>query len=131
MLAGLYPVHSVDTEMSVLPTSFKPDYSDLLAQSLTVTQDEWTALRNLHGPFGKWEHARKRLLSILILDYRSKEPPKGATAWTDKLLDAAAHADERYGRFFDTGVIEGALYQKLDDERADNDRLASYAPEHR
>lgn len=116
--------------MSYLPTEFKPDYSDLFAQTLTITQDEWTALRNLHGPFGKWEHARKRLLGVIMLDLRGQQPPSGATAWTDKLLDAAAHADARYGRFFDTGVIEGALYQKLDDMRADNDRLASYAPSH-
>lgn len=109
--------------MSSLPTTFKPDYSDLLAQSLTVTQDEWVALRNLHGTFGKWEHARKRLLSVIILELRAGAPPQGATSWTDKLIDAAAHADPRYGKFLDIGIIEGAMFYKLDDQRADNDRL--------
>lgn len=111
--------------MTSLPTVFVPDYSDLILQIRGESDDEYTALKTLHGPFGKWEHYRTALVSSLILEYRTKPAPAGAKDWTDKLLHAASHNDKRYLDFLDDGSKQGRRFYDLTVERGEQAALVN------
>lgn len=105
--------------MSATPTAFVPDYSDLLVQLMADTQDEYAALKTLHGPFGKWEHYRVALKWSLFLEHRTRPPVAGSDKWTEKLLDAAAHNDPRYRAFLDEGAKQAVRFTILQEERGE------------
>jgi hypothetical protein len=86
---------------------------------MAETQDEYAALKTLHGPFGKWEHYRTVMAASLLLDMRTRPPVAGATVWTDKLLHAAAHNDPRYRAFLDQGSKQGVRYASLAEQRGE------------
>lgn len=101
---------------SLLPTVFVPDYSDLLLQQLAITDNEYAALKSLYGNNGVWDQHRVILVRSLTLWHRATRCPYG-DKWTEKLLDAAAHNDERYRAFVDRSASEAALFEKLSDQR--------------
>lgn len=105
--------------MATAPSSFVPDYSDLLIQLMADNDDEYAALKTLHGPFGKWEHFRVALKSSILLDMRTRPPVAGATSWTDKLLEAAAHNDPRYRTFLLEGAKQADWYFRLAEQRGE------------
>jgi hypothetical protein len=105
--------------MPATPSVFVPDYSDLIVQLMTETQDEYAVLKTLHGPFGKWEHYRVVLKESLVLEHRTRPPCAGATTWTDKLLIAAAHNDPRYRSFLDQGSAQGVKFNHLAELRGE------------
>jgi hypothetical protein len=105
--------------MSSLPTVFVPDYSEIIVQLMAENDDEYAALKTLHGYLGKWEHLRAALKYSLFLEYRAKEPPAGAKAWTDELLKAASHNDKRYLDFLDQGTMQGDRFHVLASARGD------------
>lgn len=111
--------------MSASPSQFVPDYSDLLIQIMGENDDEYAALKTLHGPFGKWEHFRVSLVRSLMLEHRTRPPVAGATTWTDKLLDAAAHNDPRYRTFLLDGAKQADRFHKMSVERGEAAALAS------
>lgn len=103
--------------MSHLPQDFLPDSVDELLQKLASTEREWADLKALHGTFGKYNDVRKAKLAIKALALRASEPPKGATKWTDALLDTAAHADPDYRQFVDDAREQAADFYLLDQQR--------------
>lgn len=111
--------------MSATPSTFVPDYSQLLVQLMADNDDEYAALKTLHGPFGKWEHYRVALKWSLFLDHRTRPPVAGATTWTDKLLDAAAHNDPRYRTFLDDGSAQADRYHILAEQRGEQAQLVA------
>lgn len=105
--------------MSATPSNFVPDYSDLLLQLMADNDDEYAALKTLHGPFGKWEHFRVVLKESLMLEHRTRPPVAGASTWTDKLLSAAAHNDPRYRAFILDGAKQGDWFHRLEVQRGE------------
>lgn len=105
--------------MSATPSAFVPDFSDLLVQLVADTDNEYAALKTLHGPFGKWEHYRVALKESLVLEHRTRPPCAGASTWTDKLLIAAAHNDPRYRAFLDQGTREANRFNDLMEKRGE------------
>lgn len=105
--------------MTATPSAFVPDYSDLLLQLMADNDDEYAALKTLHGPFGKWEHFRVVLKESLVLEHRTRPPCAGATSWTDKLLSAAAHNDPRYRVFLLDGAKQADWYFRLAEQRGE------------
>jgi hypothetical protein len=105
--------------MSATPSAFVPDYSDLLVQLVADTDNEYAALKTLHGPFGKWEHYRVALKHSILLECRTRPPVAGASNWTDKLLDAAAHNDPRYRAFLDQGTKEASRFHGMMEARGE------------
>lgn len=103
--------------MSALPQDYLPDDVDSLLQKLAETEREWANLAALHGTFGKFNDVRKAQLAIVALRLREGSPPSGAKAWTDMLLDAAAHAHADYTEFVKNGVANAARYHLLDQQR--------------
>jgi hypothetical protein len=117
---GIGPLHFwAEKSVSTIPSVFVPDYSDLLVQIMADNDDEYAALKTLHGPFGKWEHFRVSLKWALFLEARTKPAPTGAKDWTDKLLDAAAHNDQRYQDFLLEGSREANRFHVLAQERGE------------
>lgn len=105
--------------MTSTPSAFVPDYSDLLLQLMADNDDEYAALKTLHGPFGKWEHFRVALVRSLMLEHRTRPPVAGANSWTDKTLDAAAHNDPRYRAFILDGAKQADWYFRLAEQRGE------------
>lgn len=105
--------------MTSLPTTFVPDYSDLLVQLVAESDNEYAALKALHGNFGKWEAFRVALKSAILLEARAAEPPAGAKSWTDELLKAAAHADPRYLAFIKEGAKQGTRFHDIAEARGE------------
>lgn len=105
--------------MTATPSAFVPDYSDLLLQLMADNDDEYAALKTLHGNFGKWENFRTVLLSSLKLEMRTRPPVAGASSWTDKLLDAAAHNDPRYRTFLLDGAKQANWFFRLTEQRGE------------
>lgn len=90
---------------------------DEITAELDATEEEWSRLGALHGPFGKWDNLRKARLAIIAMKLREQTPPAGAAKWTDDLLDKAAHAHADYVELVDTATIEHARYLELDAKR--------------
>lgn len=111
--------------MPATPSVFVPDYSDIVIQLMAENDDEYAALKTLHGPFGKWEHFRVSLVRSLFLEHRTRPPVAGATTWTDKLLDAAAHNDPRYRMFLLMGAESADKFYRLERERGEMAAAAS------
>lgn len=111
--------------MTATPSAFVPDYSDLLVQLMADNDDTYAALKTLHGPFGKWEHFRVALKWSLFLEHRTRPPVAGATAWTDKLLDAAAHNDPRYRVFLLEGSKQADWFNRLAEQRGEAAAMAA------
>lgn len=111
--------------MAATPTVFVPDFSDLLVQAMAETQDEYAALKMLHGPFGKWNEFRVVLVRSLFYEYRTQPCPLEKGNWTEKLLDAAAHNDARYIAFIQEGAKQAAKYQAMAEQR--REQYAEYA----
>lgn len=103
--------------MTYTPTDFLPDDLDSVLQLLEANENEWADSAALHGNFGKWEAGRKIVLSECALELRAGPPPKGANAWTDKLLDIAAHAHPTYKKFYNDGVAEAKMFHRLNRAR--------------
>lgn len=103
--------------MGALPSSFLPDDTDALLQLLSESEREWADLAALHGPFGKFNDVRKAQLAIVALRLREGSAPTGAKAWTDALLDTAAHADESYLKVVREGTRNAARFHLLDQQR--------------
>lgn len=103
--------------MSYTPSDFLPDDLDSVLQILEVSDNEWADLAAIHGNFGKWETGRKIVLSECALELRAGPPPKGATAWTDKLLDAASHAHPAYKKYYEDGKAEAQMFNRLSTSR--------------
>ena len=105
--------------MSATPSTFVPDYSDLLLQIIGDSDDEYSALKTLYGPFGKWEHFRTVLVRSLELEHRTRPPVAGANTWTDKLLTAAAHNDPRYRVFLMEGAKQANRFFEMEKARGE------------
>ena len=103
--------------MTYTPTSFAPDFSDVLIQLMGETQNEYAALKALHRHDGKWDVLRAALVRKILMEKRQGPPPEGVKQWTDKLLDAAAHSDPRYIAFCTQGAVEAARFEEMTDER--------------
>jgi hypothetical protein len=113
--------------MPATPSTFVPDYTDLLVQIMGESDDRYAALKTLHGPFGKWEHFRVSLVRSILLDQRTRPPAAGANNWTDKLLDAAAHNDPRYRTFLEDGAKQAMEYHQLAEQRGEQAAAAAGA----
>jgi hypothetical protein len=111
--------------MTATPSSFVPDYSDLLIQLMADNDDEYAALKTLHGSYGKWENFRVILLSSLKLEMRTRPPLAGTTGWTDKLMEAAAHNDPRYRVFVMDGAKQARWFFRLAEQRGEAAALAA------
>lgn len=105
--------------MSATPSSFVPDYSDLLLQLIGDSDDEYAALKTLHGNFGKWDDFRVVLVRSILLEMRTRPPVAGATNWTDKLLEAASHNDPRYRVFLLEGAKQAVRFHRMAEQRGE------------
>lgn len=103
--------------MSATPTEFTPDDLDSCLDALAAQDNEWADLAALHGSYGLWDDKRKIVLSECALELRAGPPPKGATAWTDKLLDTAAHAHATYRKLYDNAEEEAKRWRRLERRR--------------
>ena len=103
--------------MGATPTEFLPDDVDSLLNLLDNDENEWADGAALYASFGLWDDKRKLVLSECALELRAGPPPKGATAWTDKLLDVAAHAHQTYKTFMADSEREAKRFRKLEARR--------------
>lgn len=103
--------------MTAMPTDFLPDDLDSVLQLVEHEENAWADVAAMHGNWGMWDDKRKVVLSVCALELRAGPPPKGATAWTDKLLDTAAHAHPKYKRLVDDAEIAAKQYRRLEARR--------------
>lgn len=72
-------------------------------------------LKALHGPFGMWDHRRKAMLEALKIQ-AIMEAQKAGSKYTDKTIDAAAHASVAYEQFLDEGTASRIEFLRMDVE---------------
>jgi hypothetical protein len=98
--------------MTTLPQSFVPDETDVLAQKLDESLDDFAPLAARHeGQFGLWEHRRKMVLALAREAVRftcAKAGEKISEARTDDL----ARVSLEYQAFIDEGEQERTEYHR-------------------
>lgn len=74
---------------------------------------EYSALRALHGPGGKWDNRRKAMLEAMKIRARMELTKDGGKA-TEAAIDAYGHADPQYVAFVDEGIAGHTRYVELE-----------------
>jgi hypothetical protein len=74
---------------------------------------EYSTLRALHGPGGKWDAKRKALLEAMKIRARMEMTAKGEKI-TEAAVDAYGHADQQYIDFIDQGITGATRLVELE-----------------
>lgn len=103
----------------VLTVQARAERCFALSQELRALEREMAPLTARYGTFGSFEHERKILLSQLIGALLASAGEKKPT---DKVLDAAAHADARYVALIDAAYAARQRLAELQGEQGHLDR---------
>lgn len=102
-------------DLTALESRADVDSLEDLHQRRRQIMPEYSVLRALHGPFGKWDAKRKAMLCAVKVRVRMATQT-AAQKITEAAIDDEGHADAQYIRVVDEGIDGATRYAMLDME---------------